>query len=271
MHYTTTMGIAVPELNWVPAPTYILRRAAILDWLRGHPPGRVLEMGCGPGALLYDLARMGFTGIGVELSEDSRRVAEKLVGDVPGIAIRDSLPVGQEGTFDYLFSFEVLEHIQDDSSALNTWMTYLKPGGVVFISVPAHQRRWNVTDIAVGHYRRYDRDDVLNLVRGAGLQVKQLGTYGWPVSRVIELLRVLAKNRSLRKLDIDPGEIRTGDLELTKASGVDRSAESQLYPVYGSLVGRFLFRLATLVQKLFYRSSLGVSFIVFARKPKLLC
>jgi SAM-dependent methyltransferase len=190
-----------------------------------------------------------------------------LIGDIPGIVIRDSLPVGQEGTFDYLFSFEVLEHIEDDRSALNAWLAYLKPGGVVFISVPAHQRRWNVTDIAVGHYRRYDRDDVLNVMRGAGLQLERLGTYGWPVSRVIELLRVWAKKRSLRKQGIDPDTIRPGDLELTKASGVDRRAESRLYPVYGSLVGRFFFRLATLVQKLFYRSSLGISFIVIARMP----
>jgi SAM-dependent methyltransferase len=266
MHYTRLMGVAAPELEWVPSPTYILRRAAILDWLRGYPPGRVLEMGCGPGALLHELARRGFHGVGVELSERSRRVAGQLLGGQPEIQIRDRLPTGEKGSFDYLFAFEVLEHIEDDVAALSEWLEYLRPGGTLFISVPAHRAKWNVTDLFAGHFRRYERDEVLALLERTGLEPLRIGTYGWPVTRLIEWLRVRSRQRELRQQGIDPDSITVGDEELTKSSGVDRQLVTRLYRIYGSLPGRLLFRLAMWLQRRFYRTSLGISFIAVARK-----
>lgn len=267
MKYTRTMGIAVPEMQWVPSPTYILRRAAILDWLKTYAPGKVLEIGCGPGALLYDLKRLGFCGVGVEVSEKSRALAQEIFKSGDRVEILDSLPEGQEGTFDYLFAFEVLEHVEDDYAALIDWLTYLKPGGVVFISVPAHRKRWNVTDIAAGHYRRYDREDILGLVRHARLQVDRIGTYGWPASSINEVIRARVKARQLAKGNIAPASIVRGDISLSKASGADRRIESRLYPFYGSLIGKMFFRVAMATQRLFYNSSLGISFLVIARKP----
>ena len=266
MHYTKMMGVAAPELEWLPSPTYVLRRAAILDWLQGYTPGKVLEMGCGPGALLHELARRGFHGVGVELSERSRTVAEQLVGGLAEIQIRDSLPTEEKGTFDYLFSFEVLEHIEDDVAALREWLEDLRPGGQVFISVPAHRSKWNVTDLFAGHFRRYDRDDLQALLDRAGLVPVRAGTYGWPVSRIIEALRVRSKEKELREQGIDPDAVAAGDAQLTKASGVDRQLVTRLYRVYGSLPGRMFFRMASIMQKLFYRTSLGISFIVVARR-----
>jgi SAM-dependent methyltransferase len=247
MHYTKMMGVAAPELEWVPSPTYVLRRAAILDWLKGYAPGTVLEMGCGPGALLHELARRGFDGVGVELSPGSRRVAEQLVGGLKEIQIR--------------------EHIEDDIAALREWLEYLRPGGIVFISVPAHRAKWNVTDLFAGHFRRYERDEVLSLLEQAGLELVRIGTYGWPVSRLIEKLRVRAKEKELKNSGLDPDAISVGDPELTKSSGVERGLVTRLYRIYGSLPGRMFFRLAALAQRLFYRTPLGISFIAVARKP----
>lgn len=267
MHYTRLMGAGVPELEWVPSPTYVLRRAAILDWLRDYHPGKVLEMGCGPGALLRDLSERGFHGTGVELSEQSREVARQLLADLPGIQVVERLHDQEKHSYDYLLAFEVLEHIEDDTAALRDWLEYLKPGGIVFISVPAHRARWNVTDLFAGHFRRYDETDALALIERAGLEVMRIGTYGWPISRVFEFLRLQAKEKELRRDGIDPNTVRIGDLELTKSSGVDRALVTRWYRLYGSLPGRLFFFIATGLQKLFYGTSLGISFIVVARKP----
>src|SRR6056297_1260018 len=149
------MGISAPELAWVPSPTYILRRAAVLDWLRDYPPGKVLEIGCGPGALLRDLADRGFSGTGVEVSEKARAIARQFLADNPEMRVVANLPEQNSGAYDYVLAFEVLEHIENDVAALNDWLAYLKPGGIAFLSVPAHRSRWNVTDLSAGHFRRY--------------------------------------------------------------------------------------------------------------------
>ena len=266
MHFSKQMGAAAPECSWVPSPTYILRRAAILDWLRGYQPGRVLEVGCGPGALLRDLSDRGFEGTGVELSDRSRRIARKILTDAAGIRILRHLPEQEKASYDYLLAFEVLEHIEDDGAALREWLGYLKPGGIVFISVPAHRSRWNVTDLFAGHFRRYDKTDLMTLIEQAGLEEVRTGTYGWPISRIFEWLRLRAKKNELRRNGIDPGSVSIGDPEMTKSSGVERDQMTRIFGLYSSLPGRLCFALATRVQKLFYRTSLGISFIVIARK-----
>jgi SAM-dependent methyltransferase len=261
------MGVAAPEMNWVPAPTYVLRRAAILDWLKDLPPGRLLEVGCGAGAMLHEFARDGFSVVGVEVSETSRRIAEKMVGSLENVVVRDALPDGEEGSFDYLMSFEVLEHIADDRAALGEWLRYLKPGGIVLLSVPAHSNRWNVTDLAAGHFRRYNRSDAEELVRSLDLRIERCGTYGWPLSAFNEWLRLQVVKQSLRRQGIDPATIQSGDSKRTMASGSDRRLEKRLYPYYGGLAGRILFNLAISLQRPFYDTSLGISFLILARKP----
>ena len=41
---------------------------------------------------------------------------------------------------DVLLAMDVLEHIQNDADALSQWLTYVKPGGYVLVTVPAF--RW---------------------------------------------------------------------------------------------------------------------------------
>lgn len=265
--YTPRLGVAAPGMSWVPAPTYLLRRAAILDWLRDAPAGRVLEMGCGPGALLYDLSLRGFEGTGVETSTRSLEIAPQLLAETAAVTVQPHEPAKGE-RYDYLLAFEVLEHIEDDVGALRRWLDFLKPGGRVLVSVPAHRRRWNVTDICAGHFRRYDREDVLRLFTDAGLQPRRIGSYGWPLSRLLEILRNIAKKRELARDGVDPATLRIGDAELSAASGSDRSLLARFYPLYAGPIGVSCLSLATFLQKAFYDSTLGVSFLVDARKER---
>ncbi|MEM9760880.1 MAG: class I SAM-dependent methyltransferase, partial [Pseudomonadota bacterium] len=136
------------------------------------------------------------------------------------------------------------------------------------VSVPAHRRRWNVTDICAGHFRRYDREDVLRLFTDAGLQPRRIGSYGWPLSRLLEILRNIAKKRELARDGVDPATLRIGDAELSAASGSDRSLLARFYPLYAGPIGVSCLSLATFLQKAFYDSTLGVSFLVDARKER---
>ena len=46
------LGPAAPDLGWVPAPRYLMRRARILRQLSTIPTGRLLEVGPGAGMIL---------------------------------------------------------------------------------------------------------------------------------------------------------------------------------------------------------------------------
>lgn len=265
MRHTSELGVAAPELGWVPSPTWVLRRAAVLQHVGSWNPGRVLDMGCGAGALLHDLARRGFSGLGVEVSDPARELGERLTRELGGFRIRDRIPVDSP-PFDYLISLEVLEHIEDDAGALRSWVAHLGEGGRVLLSVPADPKRWDVTDVLAGHFRRYDREGVRELVAGAGLRVDRIETYGFPATWVIARVRRAVREAQMRQQGVDVAAIEAGDVERTKHSGIERSVETRLFPFYGSWPGRRVLSAAARVQRLFRDTDRGISYLAVAHK-----
>src|SRR3546814_10271932 len=69
-------------------------------------------------------------------------------------------------------AFDVLEHIEDDRLAIQEWIRWLAPNGKTILSVPAHRSRWGAGDVWAGHYRRYDRNDVEQLLVSCGMEVR---------------------------------------------------------------------------------------------------
>lgn len=65
---------------------------------------------------------------------------------------------------DTIIYIDVIEHIEDDISELHTAASYLKPGGVLAILVPAHQYLYSNFDKSIGHYRRYSRKDLESII-----------------------------------------------------------------------------------------------------------
>lgn len=274
-------GRAAVALGWVPAPRFLLRRDAVLRRMRTLPRGRVLEIGCGAGSLLADLAKLGFECTAVETAPAARVLAARMLADLPGIVVHDAVRDEWAGRFDYLLSFEVLEHIDDDDGALTGWMRCLRPGGRLLLSVPAHAKRWTATDTWAGHVRRYDRSDFIAMAERAGARVEQCENYGFPLSNLIEPLNAWAHGRALERRaverraadgaavtdaaspnsDIEARDARSGE------SGVKRTVETRLYPLMASLPGRLIMRTAFGVQHWFRGSSLGNGFVLEGVKP----
>ena len=171
-------------------PRYVVRRRAVQAELRRLPRGRFLEIGCGRGEMLPMFRSYGFTGYAVEISDSvialAKETAERLGPDVQVVESLEQLPATE---FDYLFSFEVLEHIEDDSAELAKWVSHLKPGGRALISVPARMKLWSAADTSVGHVRRYERDELISLLENAGLRVLSIATFGYPLVLITRSLR----------------------------------------------------------------------------------
>ncbi len=67
--------------------------------------------------------------------------------------------------------FDVVEHIEDDLNFLKNVNNFLKPGGFVFITVPAFNILWSKEDEDAGHYLRYTINTIKEVLEHSGLQV----------------------------------------------------------------------------------------------------
>lgn len=136
------------------------------------PGARAADIGCGTGGLLARLAAR-YEATGVEMDDGAREACARrglkvLGGHLPGaVALED-------GAFDLVIASEVVEHVEDDRGAVARLARLLAPGGVLMITVPAHQWMWSEHDVANHHFRRYSRAGVRALVEGAGLRVEVL-------------------------------------------------------------------------------------------------
>jgi SAM-dependent methyltransferase len=254
-------GIGAPELGWVPAPRYALRRARVLSLLARIPPGRALEVGCGAGALLADLADLGWSCDALEPAAEARALAGRLNQDRPQVRISPAPREEWHQAFDLVLAFEVLEHLEDDAGALRQWREWLRPGGLLMLSVPARQARWNPTDDWAGHLRRYERPDLLALLAATGLTVEHHECYGFPLSNVTETIRGRVHARVLRRAGGKPAPAAG-----TERSGTDRGFESRLYPLQASPPGVAFFRLCCWLQDRFLERELGTGYLVLARR-----
>lgn len=87
--------------------------------------------------------------------------------------------------FDFAFSFNVLEHIEDDRTAVNKMVEYLKPEGCLFLYLPAMQWLYGSIDKELGHYRRYNKAMIRELFSGLPAQIvnmeycNMIGALGW--------------------------------------------------------------------------------------------
>jgi SAM-dependent methyltransferase len=150
------------------------RRAIVIDAVRrslvgGAARPRILDAGCGGGALLAELAGLGMA-VGLEPSPASREralargVAEVVDGDLAG------LPFG-DGEFDLATALDVLEHLDDDRGALAELRRVTRPGGGLVVTVPAHPRLWSSHDELNHHRRRYTRGTLRSAAAGGGWEV----------------------------------------------------------------------------------------------------
>lgn len=132
-------------------------------------PKRVIDFGAGTGTFAARLAAMGLPVVAVEADEALR-------GHLGGmrLPVLEALDGVEEGSVDYLYTLNVLEHIADDQAVVAHFSHVVRAGGTVLIYVPAFMILFGPMDRLVGHLRRYRLRQLRDLVRQAGLVVDRV-------------------------------------------------------------------------------------------------
>lgn len=132
------------------------------------PTDRILDFGAGIGTFALPLKREGVDVSCVETDPSQlQRITEK---GVPGYSELGAVP---DETYDYIFTLNVLEHIDDDQSTLRDLARKIKPGGRLLIYVPAFPVLFSSMDRAVKHFRRYKLVGLSEQVSSAGFKIKE--------------------------------------------------------------------------------------------------
>lgn len=108
------------------------------DVVAAAPPDArtVLSVGCAAGITEAELVKRGMKVVGVEINSEAAEAARGrgltvLQGDA------SEVDVGIAGElFDYIIYADILEHLPDPVAILRRHVEYLKPGGIVYVSVP---------------------------------------------------------------------------------------------------------------------------------------
>lgn len=171
----------------------------VLSRLLPENVGHALEVGCGRGAAAARIARRAQSYVAVEPDALSYAVARENLQGIATVHNCMSFELPGDQRFDTLCAFEVLEHIEDDAAALAEWRARLVPGGHLFLSVPAWQHRYALFDRIVGHFRRYDPDQLRLRLEQAGFVDVHVEPFGFPAGHLLEAFRNFAARRLLAK------------------------------------------------------------------------
>lgn len=157
----------------------------VLD-LPTHEKPRICEVGCGTGLVSQYLTRMGFRMTCSDLFLEGLSFArQRNSGEQYFRCNLYDFPFYNE--FDAILACDVLEHLDDDITALYRLNQALKPGGICLITVPAGKSLWSAVDAYAGHKRRYDAEGLKAKVSQAGftpIRVSYFMTVPYPILRV---------------------------------------------------------------------------------------
>ena len=85
-----------------------------------------------------------------------------------GYKVHTDLSEIDDKSIEFIYTLNVLEHIKDDISVLKELYSKLKPGGKLFIYVPAFRILFSNLDRKIKHYRRYKKTQTIQMLQEIG-------------------------------------------------------------------------------------------------------
>lgn len=94
-------------------------------------------------------------------------------------------------TFDLIVASEVLEHIENADNFIEKINSISSNIGQIIITVPAKMSLWSKHDEAVGHVKRYEKNELKKLSEKLNASSYKIISYGYPWTSLLRLARIL--------------------------------------------------------------------------------
>jgi len=174
----------------------------LLNTVRKYAPprGKVMDFGAGGGQFAGPLSKQGMD---ITALEPDHLLQQRLRAQ--GIRAIGSTEEVPDASLDYIYTLNVLEHIDDDAMALRSLHAKLVANGRLLIYVPAFPLLYTSMDAKVKHVRRYTRSVLTSRVAAAGFRIERVA-YADSIGFFATLLFKLIGNKN--------GNVSIGALKL---------------------------------------------------------
>lgn len=209
----------------------------LLELAQPYLGDRLLEAGAGIGNLSSLLLNRQRLVLVDRDSEYIRMLSDRFAGrsnvrvEAADLTARNFAEAFADERLSTIFCSNVLEHIAPDFLVLRNFFKTLESGGHCIMVVPSDMRLMSPLDTALGHYRRYESDQLPELMERVGFEVvmskqfNRFGSLGWWINGSV-----------LRRERLTPAQMRLFDRLWPMVKRVDRFLP--LPPMSQIVVGR---------------------------------
>lgn len=188
-----------------------------------HVKGRVMELGAGAGHLMPSYIDSVKHAYALDHNPVLIEAIEKKYGSAKVTTVLADLSVDftkmLAGEMDTVIALDVLEHFEDDVMLATRARKMLATGGYMIVKVPANSEFFGDADKASGHFRRYDPDQLSEVMRAAGLKEVSLEYFNRPGALIYRCRRNRKSNFSKT---FNPAVLKCINLTIPLIAIIDR-------------------------------------------------
>lgn len=166
---------------------YLVRKQAVEKTMRVQNSGMILEVGSGLSPMITSSDTIVYSELslsGLQTLKHRHGKGWYVVADATHLPFRSD-------AFAHTVCSEVLEHIEDDRTALKELARVLKPSGKLIITFPHRRFYFARDDHFVKHFRRYELDEMKELIQAVGLRIFSVKKVLGPLEKITMWTAVL--------------------------------------------------------------------------------